>query len=234
MTDQHPFSAQDEPSQGQLKAQEAGDMKEPLPEGMEGEIEEPPPYEGWEPEAPRDDGAPPDYYTAIKDDLDLSDVPPPPEYIPPEVQGVSKDNPETNTPSLGYADFLPRCLRPGNPTRSPVFDNIKSLIGFVNQWLQVNVQFVVVRCETIRRKVKENGTIEIDSTSYHQSIYGNNDYIRGLRLWLLPRPSGDNSVPQQLAYVNIVPKDLPPQRVAVSFGGRRRGIGMTGMLFNLD
>ena len=42
----------------------------------------------WEPSAPPGDGSPPDYYTAIRTDMYPADVPPPPEYIPPPVQGL--------------------------------------------------------------------------------------------------------------------------------------------------
>ncbi len=44
----------------------------------------------WEPGPPPEDGSPPDYYTAISEDLDLADVPPPPEYTQPDVQGLSQ------------------------------------------------------------------------------------------------------------------------------------------------
>lgn len=42
----------------------------------------------WEPSAPPDDGSPPDYYTAIWMTEPLTDVPAPPEYITPPVQGL--------------------------------------------------------------------------------------------------------------------------------------------------
>ena len=57
----------------------------------------------------------------------------------------------------------------------------RSLIGFVNQWLKNNRQYKVLRCESITRKIKD-GQIEMDSTAFHQSLYGENDYVRGLRL----------------------------------------------------
>ena len=42
----------------------------------------------WEPSAPPEDGSPPDYYTALKLSDVPSDIPPPPEYSPPSIQGT--------------------------------------------------------------------------------------------------------------------------------------------------
>ena len=42
----------------------------------------------WQPSAPPEDGSPPDYYTAFKLPDVPSDIPPPPEYSPPSIQGT--------------------------------------------------------------------------------------------------------------------------------------------------
>ena len=46
----------------------------------------------WEPSAPPEDGSPPDYYTAMKLSDVPSDIPPPPEYSPPSIQGMWTGN----------------------------------------------------------------------------------------------------------------------------------------------
>ena len=56
----------------------------------------------------------------------------------------------------------------------------RSLIGFANHWLRNNRKYKVLRCESITRKIKD-GQIEMDSTAFHQSLFGENDYVRGLR-----------------------------------------------------
>lgn len=144
---------------------------------------------------------------------------PPPSYE--EVMGhqalssVKANVPQEQLPPLAYIDIMPRCLNPGNMKNKvpPEYDRFSTLIGAANYWLRANPSYGVWKCETVERKVETNGGIVMDKMIFHESTYGFNVLVRGLRLWLHVK---DPSTPsQQLGLLNKVPHttdiDLTPQ-----------------------
>lgn len=55
------------------------------------------------------------------------------------------------------------------------------MIGAANYWLRANPSYGVWKCETVERKVETNGGIVMDKMIFHESTYGFNVLIRGLR-----------------------------------------------------
>ncbi|ELT91973.1 hypothetical protein CAPTEDRAFT_228730 [Capitella teleta] len=156
--------------------------------------------------------APPDY-DLVMSSPDFDKVPPPPEYEPPTLQGVvgvewtqKLENPVSQIPRLVYADFLPKCRVEGNHKLRilPVFEDFTTLMSILNDWLMKNPAYQVVRAESIERKVDQTGQWEFDSMLYFQAAFGKTTYIRGIRVWLVPNV--DQQPPQQLWYMNVLPK----------------------------
>lgn len=56
-----------------------------------------------------------------------------------------------------------------------------TLIGAANYWLRANPSYGVWKCETVERKVETNGGIVMDKMIFHESTYGFNVLVRGLR-----------------------------------------------------
>ncbi|XP_056012775.1 uncharacterized protein LOC130052314 [Ostrea edulis] len=137
---------------------------------------------------------------------------PPPSYE--EVMGhqalssVKANLPKEQLPPLAYIDIMPRCLHPGDMRRKapPEYDRFSTLIGAANFWLRANQSYGVWKCETVERKVENNGSIVMDKMIFHESTYGFNVLIRGLRLWLFVKDP--TTEPQQLGLLNKVPKKL--------------------------
>ncbi|XP_062599010.1 uncharacterized protein LOC134260481 [Saccostrea cucullata] len=135
---------------------------------------------------------------------------PPPSYE--EVMGhqalssVKADVPREELPPLAYIDIMPRCLHPGNMRKRvpPEYDRFSTLIGAANYWLRANPNYGVWKCETVERKVESSGEIIMDKMLSHESTYGFNVLIRGLRLWLYVKDP--STPPQQLGLLNKVPK----------------------------
>lgn len=112
-------------------------------------------------------------------------------------------------------------METGDRDNLPVFDDFKSIIEIVNDWLLRNQNFRVIRCECIDRKIKKEGSLETESTVHHESANGLTVFVRGIRLWL--RLAGMNEEIQQIGYVNLFPAKKPgmalsPERVFVGAG----------------
>ena len=50
-----------------------------------------------------------------------------------------------------------------------------------NQWIKDNPSFKVMKCESIVKKLGGQDVLDADSVCYHESCYGVNKYLRGLR-----------------------------------------------------
>ena len=50
-----------------------------------------------------------------------------------------------------------------------------------NLWLQNNPALRVWKCETVERKVEAGPTVHLESTVHHESSYGANCYVFGVR-----------------------------------------------------
>ena len=57
----------------------------------------------------------------------------------------------------------------------------RTLMTTVNAWLRSNVQFRVIRCESVERKVGHGGVLETEATIRHEGTYTKCHYVRGVR-----------------------------------------------------
>ncbi|KAL8563002.1 hypothetical protein ACOMHN_004694 [Nucella lapillus] len=122
-----------------------------------------------------------------------------------ETGGKEEVEPEEESPPLTYIDFLPQCFGPRLAGCDPTYATFQSVVEQANQWLRTTLQFSVVKCETVNYKLNPSDfRLEPDFCMQHFSSHGKNNYVRGLRLWLMPRT--DQSVPtQQLGYITVLP-----------------------------
>ncbi|KAJ8300943.1 hypothetical protein KUTeg_022462 [Tegillarca granosa] len=151
-----------------------------------------------------------------------NDFPPPSyeEVMGHQTQSSINKSVQQELPPLAYTDIMPHCLNPGNIKEKimPQFDKFSALIQAANHWLRANPDLAVWKCETVERKCDEGPTIQMDKMTYHQSTFGFNVYVRGLRLWLTKNPN-PNAPPQQLGLLHKVPETV---HIPVSYG--RRGM----------
>ncbi|KAK3088229.1 hypothetical protein FSP39_016398 [Pinctada imbricata] len=156
----------------------------------------------------------------------VEDTMPPPSYE--EVMGhqiqssVKHDMPQEELPPLSYIDIMPRVMTLADMRRkiAPVCDSFSVIIQAANQWLLSNPKYGVWKCETVERKIKPDGSIDLDQMVYHESTYGFNVYIRGLRLWLIKKE--ESGPPQQLGLMNVVPrvKSVEIPHIGMPYGKR--------------
>ncbi|XP_046561246.1 uncharacterized protein LOC124270253 [Haliotis rubra] len=121
-------------------------------------------------------------------------------------------------PPLAYIDIMPRILNVGNMRANiaPVFQKFSDIMQGANMWLQANPGLQCWKCETVERKVDKGPYIDLDSMKMHQSTYGFNVYVLGLRMWLTRKQN--NSPPQQLGLKNVVPATKEVEIQAYQYG----------------
>ncbi|KAL3870868.1 hypothetical protein ACJMK2_038900 [Sinanodonta woodiana] len=108
-------------------------------------------------------------------------------------------------PPLTFVDFMPLCVEPAvSNEEAPKFAEFSTVMVQANQWLKDNPSFAAMKCETFTKKMENNNTVDIDRMTYLQSTYGCNKFVRGLRLWLMPKPDPRVHV-QELAYITALP-----------------------------
>ncbi|KAK8781548.1 hypothetical protein V5799_017111 [Amblyomma americanum] len=114
---------------------------------------------------------------------------------------------------LTFVDFLPCCVNPGTVSSSPTFEPFRMLVQRANEWLKEHCMWEVKTCESVEFKASKS--INTELMTYCEYGKWSTCYMRGLRLWLVPRL--DKSRPaQQLEYRNLVPQQMAPP--AGSFG----------------
>ncbi|ESO86375.1 hypothetical protein LOTGIDRAFT_235434 [Lottia gigantea] len=158
----------------------------------------------------------------------IQDKSPPPSYeevIGQHQSSLKQD--QNELPPLSYIDIMPRCLEVGAVDRKvpPKFEPFSAIIENANEWLRCNSGMKVWRCETVERKIEKGTIVNLDSTLIHESTYGFNVYVIGLRLWLTKK-SDEKTPTQQLAVYNVIPQEKEvPIRFSTRFGG---GSGIVG------
>ncbi|XP_067141148.1 uncharacterized protein [Centruroides vittatus] len=125
---------------------------------------------------------------------------PPPSYCEATRQHASLGG------NLTFVDFIPQ------PTESGIF-NVKFepfgvLIEQANAWLSSNPSLEVKTCESIEFKCQGRTPMVEKMTYLEFNEYGTR-YIRGLRLWVVPR-SDARHPPQKIGYLNLVPQPKEP------------------------
>ncbi|KAK7095571.1 uncharacterized protein [Littorina saxatilis] len=124
----------------------------------------------------------------------------------PAILTINADEIEEESPPLTYIDFLPQCFGVSIEGAEPKYAEFQSLVEQANQWLRGMPKFNAVKCETVDHKLNmPDYSLDPDQCLQHFSSHGKNIYMKGLRLWLMPKT--DTSVPtQQLAYITVLPQ----------------------------
>ncbi|KAL8600840.1 hypothetical protein ACOMHN_056498 [Nucella lapillus] len=135
--------------------------------------------------------------------------------LEPEVLKVNEGEIQEESPPLTYIDFLPQCLGSQLEGSDPTYAEFQSVVEQANQWLRSMPQFSAVKCETVDHKVNPTDfSLDPDLTLQHFSSHGKNVYLRGLRVWLMPKM--DDTIPtQQLAYITVLPDHSSGSAVTV-------------------
>lgn len=143
------------------------------------------------------------------------------QYVTSVTQG------ETELPPLSFIDIMPLMMEPGNMKNKipPTFQNFSSIMEGANMWLQSNPLLRVWKCETVERKVETGPTVHLDKTVHHESSFGANVYVFGVRLWLTKKLDPTEPV-QELGLVSVPP---PIKEIPVNIAHRDYGAGMMGM-----
>ena len=50
-----------------------------------------------------------------------------------------------------------------------------------NQWIQDNPEFMVMKCESFSKRLQTGDKLDVDAVLFHESAFGVNKYVRGLR-----------------------------------------------------
>ncbi|XP_064616929.1 uncharacterized protein LOC135480928 [Liolophura sinensis] len=114
---------------------------------------------------------------------------PPPPYQGDPAAKTHQPFLSTEAPPLAYLDIMPRMLTTGSLENeiAPTFDSYPTVIATANQWLSSNPSYMVWKCETVEKKVDKGPFVDMNSMLHHDSTFGFNVYVRGLRLWVTPK-----------------------------------------------
>lgn len=122
-----------------------------------------------------------------------------------ESQGQKVLESNLSLPPMTFVDFLPLKLEDAaSADDCPRYAEFSSVMEQANQWIKDNHSFMVMKCESFIKKLGGGDTLDADSVVYHESSYGVNKYVRGLRLWLAPKGETDTP-PQALGYLTSLP-----------------------------
>ncbi|UYV80869.1 ZC3H11A [Cordylochernes scorpioides] len=119
--------------------------------------------------------------------------------FPPSYEQATRQH-ASLTGDLSVMDFLPYCLNDGGIFSQPKYQPFRELMDRANHWLQNHSHLEVKTCESVEFKLGE----DIESMTYLETCHGVNQFIRGLRLWLVPRLDPSRP-PQYLKHLNLVP-----------------------------
>ena len=84
-------------------------------------------------------------------------------------------------------------------------ETFMSLISKANAWLASNPTWEVKTCESIEFKYHGGGYVETQKMTYTERGNTRTYYVRGLRLWIVPKIDV-NQPTQQINYVSFVPR----------------------------
>ncbi|XP_060071176.1 uncharacterized protein LOC132551086 [Ylistrum balloti] len=112
---------------------------------------------------------------------------------------------QEHKPMLTYMDFMPNfiCSAAG-PDEAPTYARFSFVVDQANEWLKMNKEFTVWKCETVSFKLNAEDQFDTKGVLHAESSYGVNRYVMGLRLWLVPRVS-DTMPVVQIGYTTAIP-----------------------------
>ncbi|KAG1672963.1 hypothetical protein GQR58_015736 [Nymphon striatum] len=107
-------------------------------------------------------------------------------------------------PGIASKDFIPNSTEPAGISTKPLFEPFGILMKRANEFLKKNHRVQVKTCESVEFKLDSDGTPRIQKMTYSECDSQTITYLRGLRLWLVPRDDPSHP-PQQLGYFNTMP-----------------------------
>lgn len=118
---------------------------------------------------------------------------------------MTRENIEPGIPPVNFVDFFPMLLEPAaSHNDAPTYAEFSTVLEQVNQWLKSNSRFQAMKFESFIKKL-DKPDLEPEQVIHHESSYGVNRYVRGLRLWLAPKL--DTSAPvQEIGYLTTLPE----------------------------
>ncbi|XP_033732451.1 uncharacterized protein LOC117321929 [Pecten maximus] len=112
---------------------------------------------------------------------------------------------EETRPMLTYMDFMPNFISAAaGPDEAPTYARFSFVVDQANEWLQMNQDFTVWKCETVSFKLIEEDQYDTKGVLRAESSYGVNRFVMGLRLWLVPRIA-DSMPVAQIGYTTAIP-----------------------------
>ncbi|XP_060595194.1 uncharacterized protein LOC132749465 [Ruditapes philippinarum] len=164
-----------------------------------------------------------------------------PAYTPQDDGPPVEDIP----PPMTFVDFLPLLLESAESNNdTPMYAEFSTVLEQANQWLKGNPAFKAMKLESIIKKMADRDVVDLDQVVHHESTYGVNKYLRGLRLWLAPRLDSSEPV-QEIGYLTTLPEPVDesnaeavlsmfrPSRFRVG-GGVPSYCGMNDMMLQLN
>ncbi|XP_076312878.1 uncharacterized protein LOC143226172 isoform X2 [Tachypleus tridentatus] len=126
------------------------------------------------------------------------------EFVPPSYLEATGQH-----ASLGggvtFVDFIPRCTEGASIFSFPKFEPFRSVVDRANQWLHSQLPWEAKTCESVEFKTSVGQMIYHEKMIYRERGDNRTWYIRGLRLWIIPRVDPSRP-PQQIGYLNLVPE----------------------------
>ncbi|XP_055346375.1 uncharacterized protein LOC129593900 [Paramacrobiotus metropolitanus] len=117
-------------------------------------------------------------------------------------------SPEFAVSSLTYRDFFPRMLEEGSSFSSPTYEEFGILVARANEWLSSHREFEILNVECVEILALHNTkTVDPNKASYFETMKDWTEFVRGLRMWLIPALSRNRQTkPGYLRYFDVVPE----------------------------
>lgn len=150
-------------------------------------------------------------------------------FEPSGVEGM--DNPaysktnealeDNGPPPMTFVDFMPPLIEEASSKDDPpVYSEFSTVLEQANQWLKGNPSFKVMKLESFLKKIADKDVVDLEQVVYHESAFGVNKYLRGLRLWLAPRLDSSEPV-QEIGYLTTLPEPVDESDAESALAGFR-------------
>ncbi|XP_074641135.1 uncharacterized protein LOC141898890 [Tubulanus polymorphus] len=123
---------------------------------------------------------------------------------PPSYESIMQER-----PSLAYVDFWPSLINPDETKiKRMKFEKFDVLIERANEFLSRREDIVIKNVESVEKKVGSLNDIQNGTMFYRATECS--IYVHGLRIWYLKQGTAARTRPQQVKYVNLIPRRLNP------------------------